>query len=701
MEGKDNGLWECFLAVLQIEKAAVKQEQIGRCQAYGAGSMSSLLRWAKICHMKINEVHWTAAEIADCHEPLIAGMRDGSFVIVGKSNQQVLLLFDPLLKKTAVKRWDSFQPLWTGTCYHLKKRFNLKEMGHSFNIYWFLSAIFRYKKYFGEVLMASFFLQLFGLVTPLFTQVIIDKVLIHHGIATLDVLALALLFAAIFQCMMSIARKYVETHTTNKIDMILGTRLFQHLLSLPLRYFEVRRVGDTLTRVSALSNIRNFFTGSSLTAFLDAFFSVVFFAVMFWYSTGLTIIALLPLPLYLLQNIAATPIYKKKIEAVWRTGACSNAFLVESVTGVQTVKALAVEPQFNHHWEKILADYVYTAFGNAKLNIILNASNSTIQNIMTFGILLVGGHMVMAGEFTIGQLIAFQMLARQAGEPLHRLSGLWQVCQQIMMAIHRLGDILDTPSEISGLHRQRLREVKGSIEFCKVSFTYDAESDPIIKDMDFKIEAGQKIGIVGRSGSGKSTVTKLIERLYLPVKGKVCIDGEDVMDIDPVWLRRHIGIVLQENFLFHGTIRDNIAFGRPSAAIDEVMMAAKMAGAHEFILELADGYDTLVGERGDTLSGGQRQRIAIARALLMDPKILIFDEATSALDYASENIIMQNLGKMSKGRTMIMIAHRLSTVRNCDKIFVVERGHLAEQGTHEELLAAKGIYFNLYQQQEG
>lgn len=695
-----NSLWECFCAILQIEGITLPAEKGAACQA-GAVDFAGMQRSAKKAGLRVRLVKPSLEELAGFEEPLLGRLKEGGYIVIGKSNGRVLLVFDPATGKTQTYKAEDFLAAWSGECLWIKRKFSLKAASQKFNLLWFVSVIFEYRKYFFDVLLASFFLQLFGLVTPLFTQVIIDKVILHKGIATLDVLAGALLAAALFQCMMSIARKYIETHTTNKIDMILGTRLFRHLLSLPLRYFEVRRVGDTLTRVSALNSIRGFLTGSSLTAFLDAFFSIVFFAVMFYYSVFLTCIALLPLPFYLLQNILVTPVYKKRLEEVWRSGARSNAFLVEAVTGVQTMKALAVEPQFNHQWEKVLAQYVHDTFNNAKLGIGINASSNIIQNIMIFGILLAGGHAVMNGEMTIGQLIAFQMLSRQAGEPLHRLSGLWQTCQQTILAVERLGDILNTAPEISQLHEQKLQQLTGKIEFQQVSFSYNAETVPNIRDMSFVIEPGMRVGIVGRSGSGKSTLTKLVERLYIPGSGHIYIDGEDILDIQPVWLRQQVGVVLQENFLFHGSIRDNIAFGRPAASIQEVIQAAQLAGAHEFILELADGYDTVVGERGDSLSGGQQQRIAIARALLMNPRILIFDEATSALDYESENIIMGNIDRIAAGRTMLFIAHRLSTVRNCDRILVVEKGALAEWGTHAELMAKQGIYFHLYQQQEG
>ena len=438
-----------------------------------------------------------------------------------------------------------------------------------------------------------------------------------------------------------------------------------------------------------------------MTVFLDTFFSIVFFAVMFYYSWSLTLIALIPLPLYLIQNMLVTPIYQKRLETVWASGAESNAFLVESITGVQTVKSLALEPQFNNQWEKILAKYIKDTFNNAKFNIWLSSSNSVIQSIMTFGILLFGGHMVMSGKLTIGQLIAFQMLAGQASALIFRLSGMWQTCQQTMLAVERLGDILNTAPEPLRISQENYHDkIKGKVSFENVSFRYNAEMGPVIDDVSFEILPGMKVGIVGRSGSGKSTITKLVQRLYLPEMGKVKIDDIDIMELDPTWFRKQIGVVLQENYLFNGSVRENIALAKPSATIDEVINVAIMAGAHEFILELSEGYDTKIGERGTGLSGGQQQRIAIARALISNPSILIFDEATSALDYQSERIIMDNLDVIAKDRTMLMIAHRLTTVRNCDLILVVENGKIIEHGKHRELIEKNGTYYNMYVQQE-
>lgn len=692
----------CLIAVAGTLRVAVDEEKIRKTYS-GKTVMDTqlLLKSAVSLKLKAKVVKLKSDAIADLPIPAIAIMQDGTYRVMGRNNKEKILLFDPKAGRPENIPLKDFLAAWSGEAVVISKPFRLKEAAHRFNLAWFIPIIMRYKRFFYEVLLASFFLQLFGLVTPLFTQVIIDKVLLNKGIATLDVLALALLFAALFQMIMNILRTYLSTHTANKIDMILGAKLIRHLVALPLRYFELRRVGDTLTRVAALHGIREFLTGSTLTIFLDVFFSIVFILVMFYYSVPLTLIALISLPFYLLQNVIATPIYRERLQAVWTRGAESNAFLVEAITGVHTVKALALEPQFNHKWESLLAKYIRAAFNSAKFNMIVGSASSLIQSLTGFGILLFGGHKVMNGEMTIGQLIAFQMLAGQVSAPLYRLTSIWQSCQQTALSVERLGDILNTPPEyFQKTGDSKLPSMKGNITFEQVNFRYHMEGEMILKQVGIQIPSGMKVGIVGRSGSGKSTLTKLVQRLYLPESGQVSIDGVDLAQVEPVWLRQRIGVVLQENFLFNGSVRENIALARPGAAIEEVIKAAQMAGAHEFILELPEGYDTKVGERGMALSGGQQQRIAIARAILPNPAILIFDEATSALDYESERIIMNNLDSITAGRTMIMIAHRLSTVCRCDNIIVMERGQAVEQGTHGELMALQGFYYNLYKQQE-
>lgn len=700
IEVYDTGL-QCLVAVANVLEIQVDEEKI-RAGYRGKEIMDTklILQSAKFLKLKAKVIKPKQAELVKVPIPAIAIMQDGTYKVVGQNNAEKILLFNPQARRPETITLADFLTIWGGEIITIKKPFSLKDAGRQFNLAWFIPVLLKYKRFFGEVLLASFFLQLFGLVTPLFTQVIIDKVLAHKGVATLDVLAVALLFAALFQTIMNILRTYLSTHTTNKLDMILGARLFRHLTALPLRYFELRRVGDTLTRVSALNGIREFLTGSTMTIFLDAFFSVVFVMVMFYYSASLTLIALISLPLYLIQNIIATPIYRERLQAVWTSGAESNAFLVEAITGVHTVKSLAIEPQFNHKWETLLAKYIRTTFDSSKFNMIVGSFGSIIQNLTSLSILLFGGHKVMSGEMTIGQLIAFQMLASQANGPIYRLAGIWQSCQQTALSVERLGDILNTPPDVfHGKSSEKLPSVGGDIIFKNVTFRYHLEGPEIMSKVTMKIQSGMRIGIVGRSGSGKSTLTKLVQRLYLPESGQVFIDNVDVAQIDPAWLRRQIGVVLQENFLFNGSVRENISVARPGAGIEEVIEAAKMAGAHEFILELPEGYDAKVGERGMSLSGGQQQRIAIARAILTNPAILIFDEATSALDYESERIIMKNLDAISAGRTMLMIAHRLSTVRRCDQIIVLEQGQVVEQGTHEELIAQQGFYYKLYKQQ--
>jgi len=696
----DSGL-KCLVAVANSLGVAVDEDKI--CSSYGSKAIMDrelLIKAIKVLGLKVKILRPQEQELDKISVPAIATKKDGTYVVIGRNNGKQILVFDPQSGRPETILLEEFFLFWNGEMLTVKRPFSLKEAGRQFNLAWFIPVMLRYKRFFIEVLLASFFLQLFGLLTPLFTQVIIDKVLVHKGVSTLDILALALLFSAAFQTLMSILRTYLSTHTTNKVDMILGSKLFRHLMALPLRYFELRRVGDTLTRVAALNSIREFLTGSAMTVFLDAFFSIVFIGIMFYYSVSLTLIALLALPFYLVQNIIATPVYRQKLEAMWATGAENNAFLVEAITGVHTVKSLAIEPQFNYRWEQLLAKYIRAAFESAKFNIIISSSGNLIQTLTGFGILLFGGHKVMNGEMTIGQLVAFQMLAGQAGAPLYRLTGMWQSFQQTALSVERLGDVLNTsPEPLEVKNSPTLSKVRGDIVFKDVTFRYQADGREILNKISLHIAPGMRVGIVGRSGSGKSTLTKLVQRLYLPESGQVLIDGIDLPQVDPLWLRQQIGVVLQENFLFNGSVRENIALARPSATIDEVIQAAKMAGAHDFILELPEGYDNKVGERGVALSGGQQQRLAIARSILTNPSILIFDEATSALDYESERIIMENLDSISSGRTMLMIAHRLSTVRRCDLIFVVERGQVVECGTHEELMTCRGFYYNLYMQQ--
>jgi subfamily B ATP-binding cassette protein HlyB/CyaB len=408
------------------------------------------------------------------------------------------------------------------------------------------------------------------------------------------------------------------------------------------------------------------------------------------------------MPLYAFLSVLITPIIRARLDEKFNRGAENQAFLVETINGIQTVKAMAVEPPMQRKWEEQLAGYVTASFRATSLITVTSQIAAFIQKVTTIAVLWVGAYEVIGGELSIGQLIAFNMLSSQVTGPLLRIVNLWQEFQQVGISVQRLGDVLNAPTEPTyNPNRTTLPRLAGNVVFEDVTFRYRSDGQDILRKVSFRVPAGQVIGFVGRSGSGKSTIAKLIQRLYLPERGRVLIDGIDLAQIDPAWLRRQVGVVLQENFLFNRSIRDNIALSDPGIPMDQVIHAAKLAGAQEFILELPEGYDTIVGEHGCSLSGGQRQRVAIARALVTNPRILIFDEATSALDYESESIIQRNLAKICKGRTVFIIAHRLSTVRSAHRIYVIDKGEIVEEGTHDELLKLDGYYARLHKHQEG
>ncbi|MDH3561003.1 MAG: type I secretion system permease/ATPase, partial [Gammaproteobacteria bacterium] len=557
--------------------------------------------------------------------------------------------------------------------------------------------LLRYRSLLTEVLVASFFIQLLALVTPLFFQVVVDKVLVHRGLSTLDVLAVGLLVVSVFEVVLGGLRTYVFSHTTNRIDVELGGRLFRHLLALPLAYFESRRVGDSVARVRELENIRNFITGSALTVVIDLMFTVIFLAVMYFYSPLLTLVVLATFPAYLTLSILVTPVLRARLQEKFTRGAENQAFLVETVSGIETLKASAVDPQARRRWEEQLAAYVQASFRSANLSNIAGQSAGLINKLMTIMILWFGAHAVINGELSVGQLIAFNMFAGRVSSPVLRLVQLWQDFQQASVSVRRLGDILNTPTEpVYDRNRTALPDLTGNIRFDNVTFRYQPQGREILQRLSLDIASGQVLGVVGPSGSGKSTLARLVQRLHVPSSGRVLVDGVDLAMVDVTWLRRQIGVVLQENVLFSRTIRENIALRDPGMPLEQVIHAARLAGAHDFILELPEGYDTPVGEQGSNLSGGQRQRIAIARALVTNPRILIFDEATSALDYESEQAVQDNMAAITEGRSVIIIAHRLSALRNVDRVVVIDQGRIMEEGDHESLLKEGRYYADMH-----
>ena len=499
---------------------------------------------------------------------------------------------------------------------------------------------------------------------------------------------------------MQFLRSYVLSHTTNRVDVELGRRLFHHLFRLPLAYFETRAAGQTVARVRELETIRSFLTGQGLTSLLDLVFTVVFFAAMFIYSVKLTLIVLATIPIYILIAAVIRPPLRELINERFNRGARSQQFLVESIVGAQTLKAASVEPQIQAQWEERLAAYVSTSFDTSVLS---SAGQNMIQYVSKIGtalILFIGAEAVIDGAMTVGELIAFNMIAGQVVQPILRLSQLWQDFQQVQVSVARLGDILNAPPEPVPQNLLTLPPPRGAIDLRNVTMRYRPDAPDALRNINLSIRAGEVIGFVGPSGSGKSSLAKLVQRLYSPQMGQVMLDGVDVAQLDPGWLRRQIGVVLQENILFNRTIHENIALSDPAMARARVMYAAKLAGADEFISQLPQGYDTIIEERGANLSGGQRQRIAIARALATNPRILIFDEATSALDYESERIIQNNMAAIAKGRTVLIIAHRLAAVRPCARIVGLVQGEIVEVGSHQELLRREGgLYRRLWELQ--
>jgi len=673
-------------------------------------STQDLLRAARHLGLKAKLSRSSAGRLPLTPLPALALMRkpDGNLrtVILAQCDGQRVLLQDPAADgadaRPVIEPLDTFSAQWTGELILVASRASLAGELARFDFSWFIPSLVKYRRLLGEVLLISFMLQLFALVSPLFFQVVMDKVLVHRGLTTLDVLVLGLVVVVVFESILNGLRSYVFSHTTSRIDVELGARLFRHLVQLPLAYFQARRVGDSVARVRELENIRSFLTGNALTVVLDVLFSVVFIAVMLLYSVPLTLIVLASLPLYFGLSLAVVPLLRRRLDAKFARGAENQAMLVETVTGIQTVKASALEPSFARRWDNQLAAYVSASFKTQNLAAWAHEGVNLIGKLVNAATLWYGAHLVMGSELTVGQFVAFNMFAQRVAQPIMRMAQLWTDFQQTGISMARLGDILNTRTEVPPSSAAQLPPVQGRVTLDGVHFRYRPEAAPVLAGVSLDVRPGEVIGIVGRSGSGKSTLTKLVQRLYTPEQGRILVDGIDISLIDAAQLRRQVGVVLQENLLFNRSVRENIAIADPAAPIEAVVHAAQLAGAHDFISELPEGYDTLVGEQGGSLSGGQRQRIAIARALFTNPRILILDEATSALDYESEAVIQRNMRHICQGRTVLIIAHRLSAVRHAHRIIVMDKGRIVETGPHEALVQKQqGLYAHLWRMQDG
>jgi ATP-binding cassette, subfamily B, bacterial HlyB/CyaB len=643
----------------------------------------------------------TVRRLETAPTPSILRMKDGFVLLFTRTPEGRFRIANPVTRMGEELDMATLTATWTGEIVLVTRRWRGAGAEPTpFDFKWFLPSIWRYRRPLSQVLIASLVIQVLALATPLLFQVVIDKVLVHKGLSTLAVVAVGLAMIAVYDIVMQFLRAYVLNHTTSRIDVELGSRLFDHLLRLPLGYFETRPTGQTVARVRELETIRSFLTGQGLSSVIDLLFAVVFFAVLFAYSPTLTLIVLLSIPCYLIVAFALRPALRDKINERFNTGAASQQFLVETVFGIQTLKAAAVEPMLRNEWDDRLSAYVKTSFQAVVLSSIGQNAIQLISKLTTVAVLFFGAKAVIDNELTVGGLIAFNMIMGQATQPILRLSQLWQDFQQVQISVQRLGDILNSPPEMQRLAAANLPPPRGAITFSGVTFRYRPDTPEVLRDITLEIPAGQVIGIVGPSGSGKSTLTKLMQRLYRPERGQIMVDGVDIGQVDTAWLRRQTGVVLQENTLFNRTIHENIALSNPGMPRAQVIAAARLAGADEFIARMARGYDTPIEERGANLSGGQRQRIAIARALVTQPRILILDEATSALDYESERIIQNNMRQIVNGRTVIIIAHRLAAVRRCDRIIAVSGGVIVEDGRHKDLLAKPGsLYGKLWRMQ--
>ena len=625
----------------------------------------------------------------------------GGFAVVRSSNARGLLLASPRQGWIELPPQEIEEAFPEGIELLLLERSNSSQE-QRFNFTWFLPALKRYRGVLTQVLIASFVVQLFSLANPLLIQVIIDKVINQRSLDTLQVLGFALVVVTLMEGIIGALRTFLFTETTNRSDLRLGSEVIDHLLRLPLSYFDRRPVGELGTRIAELEKIRSFLTGQALTTLLDTAFSVIYIVVMVIYSLLLTAIALSVLPIQIGLTIIGAPLFRRQYRDAAQENANTQSHLVEVLTGIQTVKAQNVEMISRWKWQDFYSKYISRTFEKTITGTALTETSQVLQKLSQLLVLWVGASMVLKGELSLGQLIAFRIISGYVTQPLLRLSGIWQNIQELKVSFERLADVVDTPEESDDSDKQKipLPPILGEVKFEDLCFSFNPSAAQVLRHIDLVIPAGTFVGVVGQSGSGKSTLTKMLPRLYDPTTGRILIDGYDIDKVELYSLRRQIGMVPQEPLLFSGSVAENIALTDPDASSDAIMQAARLACAHEFIMELPSGYSSGVGERGAGLSGGQRQRLALARTLLSNPRLLILDEATSALDYDTERRVCDNLLDNLDHCTVFFITHRLSTIRRAQLIVMMHEGAIVETGTHDELMESRGRYYALYCQQE-
>lgn len=695
----------CFQMVSQLWKMPFRRDVMRRALIHqerqsGALSLQFCGAVAELMGLSAQLATIPAEAVTRLQTPVMVGWEDG-FALLYNVSEKELVLGIPAQGIRRLKP-SAFINAWGEEGEVLLLQPNKDTPQQKFGLSWFIPSVIRYRKVLMEVLLASFFVQLFGLANPLITQVIIDKVIIQNSGDTLHILGILMILMAVFEALLYGLRTMLFVDTTNRIDMALGSEVIDHLLRLPLRYFEKRPVGELATRINELENIRQFLTGTALTVVLDAVFSVIYIVVMLFYSLLLTVVALATVPLFALLTLIVSPIIRRQTRIKAERNAETQSYLVEVVSGIQTVKAQNIELRSRWNWQDRYARYVVAGFKTVLTSTTAGSLSNFLNQLSSLLLLWVGAYLVLQGQLTLGQLIAFRIIAGYTTSPLLRLIQLWQNFQETALSLERLADILDTPQETEETDRKNIPmpAIEGRVKYEDVCFRFNPNGPRQLNNVSLEVEAGKFVGVVGQSGAGKSTLTKVLPRLYDLESGRILIDGYDIHKVELYSLRRQIGMVLQDTLLFDATVQENIALTNPDATPEEIVEAAKIAFAHEFIMELPNGYNTRVGERGAGLSGGQRQRVAIARTVLQNPNLLIMDEATSALDLHSERQVCQNLMAAFRGRTVFFITHRLATIRNADLILMMDKGAVAEQGTHAELMAMKGLYYCLYQQQD-